>query len=283
MKKAFIFLVVLILSSGLIIAMSHMQAIRVLAACTTSTLDSACVQSKVQDLILHSPTKGAAALAQLTSLRRVNLVSGDFRVFSLTLHELGTTFFSSGIPFEKLTTVCPPLIKDGCVHGYVMECISHHSIDEGLTLCSSTNNLRLRLGCIHALGHSYLELTMTSLDQAASGFCAAHFKDTTEEYAACVGGLFHEYTKGGMGMMEHNDYYNRPASYHDLPCDDFSGSTYTLCYSATGSFRQYSQDSEPLSTTLQICNQAKTQDARDACAFSAYERIDIAHGFSVIP
>ena len=98
----------------------NQQAISSLLHCHTFAIDSTCLMNSVNLEIHHNPDKSAATLKQIATLRRAGLVGGDFRAYSLTLHHLGSMYFMNGVPFETLNQRCPKLVKDGCVHGYVM-------------------------------------------------------------------------------------------------------------------------------------------------------------------
>lgn len=237
-----------------------------------------CVVQKVDEVIDSGQRKAGTALSQLASLRRISLLGGDFRIYSSSLHRLGHVFFINQYQFEEIGNICPPLIKDGCIHGYVMEYISRNNIEKGVTLCTTTSNIRVKLACIHALGHSYLEFNDQSAKEANLSFCRNY---VGSEYAACLSGLFHENSKFGRGMG-HAHYYDRTHEYNNILCDDFTGQDYIICYGAVGSFRQYYPESESLKKTIEICDEAKIQPAKDMCKYYARQRINIARGYSAV-
>lgn len=253
-------------------------SVRLMARCMTHSLEDTCVSSAVTNVVMVDQRKGATILSDLAALRRWGFVTGDYRGYSGTLHMLGYHLYLSGTPSEALTEVCPALIKDGCVHGYVMQYISEHGVAAGMHLCTSTTNERLHLGCMHALGHSYLEMHDMPLTDAVQDFCG-QFQGMA--YVACVSGLFHEHTKAGEGKG-HAHYYERSHEYIELPCDKFSGPVYELCYGARGSFRQYYPHAESLEATYAACADAKTTEARAVCTAHADERVRISEGYSSV-
>jgi hypothetical protein len=254
----------------LVVIGTHSQAVSLLVQCKTVSINTSCV-------IEHATT--APVLVQLAELRAMNFVFGDFRNYALNLHHLGADYFTAHVPFNELFTQCPPLMKDGCVHGYVMQFAYEQGIDQAKKQCMAIENERLRFGCMHALGHSYLEQNDFSVQDAEKNFCRA-FTDT--DYRACVSGLFHEYTKGGT-HTDHSKYYHTHKVYIAPNCNAFTGDMITYCYAAQGSFRQYYPDAELLQTTYDFCNTAPTTKEINVCKESAYERIMISKGQSVAP
>ncbi len=271
--KAFITSLVLNTASvfvGLLVIMStHTQAVSLLVQCKTVSINNNCV-------IKHANT--APALVQLAELRSMNFIFGDFRNYALNLHHLGADYFLAQVPFNELLTRCPLLMKDGCVHGYVMQFAYEQGIEQVQKQCGALEVARLRLGCMHALGHSYLEQNDFSVLNAEKNFCRGF---TNTDYRACVSGLFHEYTKGGT-RTDHSKYYHTHKIYIAPDCNIFTGDMITYCYAAQGSFRQYYPDAEPLQTTYDFCDTAPTREAKQVCKDGAYERIVISRGQLVI-
>ena len=253
----------------LLIVGTHTQAVQLLIKCTTISINNSCVIDHATD---------ARVLTQLAELRSMNFVFGDFRNYALNLHHLGADYFTAHVPFNELLTQCPPLMKDGCVHGYVMQLAYKQGIDQAIKQCTATENERLRFGCMHALGHSYLEQNNFSVQDAEKNFCRGF---TGTDYRACVSGLFHEYTKGGT-HTEHSIYYHTHKIYIAPDCSAFTGDMVTYCYAAQGSFRQYYPDAEPLPATYDFCETAPTTEAKQVCRDGAYERIMISKGQSVV-
>ncbi|MFZ1242905.1 MAG: hypothetical protein WAQ22_02050, partial [Candidatus Saccharimonas sp.] len=203
-------------------------------------------------------------MRQIAALRRIGLIGGDFRAYSLALHHLGSMYFMHGIDFEMLSKQCPQLIKDGCVHGYVMEYFAANGAIKTQALCQSSRQFRLRIGCFHAFGHSYAENTADSLFELRN-VCK---KVATEEtYVPCFSGVFHEYSRGSADSHDHHAYYAKATSLKSLDCTIFSEASleYGLCYAAIGSFRQYDQYSESVETTKKLCLTAQNASAKQLC------------------
>lgn len=277
MKKYLIPIIFFVLCLGTVVV-AHRNAVALGIACATVSVDSACVVDRVSADVMDDPQRAADDLVQLASLRRMSLAAGDFRAYSTLLHMLGSTYFSEGYAFSVIGDACPPLLKDGCIHGYVMAYVAQNGMGFGKILCAVTTDPRVRFGCMHGLGHSYLESTHQDLSLAVTDFCGPYQGD---DYLACVSGLFHEYTKGGEGMGM-GGYYDRARQYVPLPCSEFSGNLLTICYGAEGSFRQYYSGSEPLSQTYAFCGTAPTADARNDCRMEADERIYLSQGYSSV-
>lgn len=278
MKRALLFFAIFIVLVISFITIVHFEAVKVVYECRSFFVDNTCVTKKIDNEIDTNQKKAATLLFQFSSLRRLSLVGGDFRIYSSSLHRLGHKFFLNQYSFDHIEDICPALIKDGCVHGYVMEFINKNDLQKGIKLCSTATSKRIKLGCTHALGHSYLEFNNQSVDQAIKSFCK-NYSDL--EYAACVSGLFHENSKLGEGMG-HENYYQRPHTYNSISCDNFIDNDYTICYGSQGSFRQYFPESESIKITLKICSEAKTQEAKESCKYNALQRLDIARGYSAI-
>lgn len=264
------------------LGLKNQQAISSLLHCHTFTVDSTCLMNSVNLEIHHNPDKSAATLKQIATLRRAGLVGGDFRAYSLTLHHLGSMYFMDGVPFETLNQRCPKLVKDGCVHGYVMEYFSANGSQKTQTLCQTSPQIRLRLGCFHALGHSYAENTSDSLLSLRD---KCQKTATQEGYVPCFSGVLHEYVRGNADSHDHHAYYTNAVSLKSLDCSIFSLASleYSVCYAAIGSFRQYDQYSETTQTTKKLCLKAKNSNAQQECLNAIYERAAIAHGYSFIP
>jgi hypothetical protein len=256
----------------------HREAFTTNLICGTLDVDNTCLVNSVNEMLMNDPSKASRVLIELASLRRQSLMGGDFRIYGLALHHIGAMYMDQGISFSIINQVCPPLLKDGCVHGYVMEYIRLNGIDQGKLLCGNSIEKRARLGCFHALGHSYLETSMITLSDAITHFCGAY---QNSDYVACVSGLFHEYTKGGE-MAGMDNYYDRTAKYVPLPCLIFSGNLQVLCYGGEGSFRQYYSNSESITETDSFCQTAPTPDDRNACRYEAAERINLSKGYSAV-
>jgi predicted hydrocarbon binding protein len=278
MRKPILFLTILIITTISLVIFTHNDAVKMAYQCGSFRLDNTCITKTVNELIDSNPEKAARVLTQISSLRRLSLLGGDFRIYSSSLHYLGYTFFIDKYSFETIGDFCPPLIKDGCVHGYVMEYINMNSIDAGVKLCDMSPSKRIRLGCIHALGHSYLEFNNQTAEEANKKFCNNY---SNLDHVACISGLLHEHSKFGEGVG-HENYYQRSHSYNNISCDGFTGGDYTVCYGAQGSFRQYFPESESIKSTYEVCDQAKTQEARKMCRFNAVQRLDISRGYSSV-
>ncbi len=278
MKRVLFFLIVLVVITLSLVTTLHLGAIKIVYTCKIFTIDNACIIKKVNEAIDINPNKGAVLLTEFASLRRMSLLGGDFRAYSSYLHYLGHMFYMNKYAFNKIGEVCPALIKDGCIHGYVMEYINTNDMSKGVELCNTATNNRVRLACVHALGHSYLELNNQPVEQASKSFCK-NYSDL--EYNACMSGLFHENSKFGEGMG-HEHYYQRSHTFNNISCDNFTGEDYTICYGTQGSFRQYFPESESIKVTYKICDEAKTEEAKKSCRYNASQRLDIARGYSFV-
>lgn len=278
MKKPILLFISLAAATFCLILFIHIDGIRIVYGCKSLAVDDACIVQAVESSI-DKETQGAGKiLLQLASLRRLSLLGGDFRVYSSPLHRLGSRFFTEDHAFEDVGALCPPLVKDGCVHGYVMEHVHQKGLESGIRLCDTASNARLRLGCVHALGHSYFEFNDQSIEEANQSFCKQY---SDPEHSACLSGLFHEHSKFGRGKG-HENYYERPHEYHPISCDAFNDWEYTLCYGAQGSFRQYFPESEPIQQTYEFCESAQIPAAQKSCKYHARQRLDIARGYSFV-
>lgn len=278
MKRPLFILAILFFLTASTVLFAHKDTLGVVFSCKSFAVNNPCILVKVDKIIDSKPEQGAKLLVQLASLRSLSLLGGDYRAYSSSLHRLGHNFFMNGSAFDKIGELCPALVKDGCIHGYVMEYINQNSIEAAPELCDQAINKRVQLACIHASGHSYLEFNNQTIKEATHSFCK-NYSDIG--YAACVSGLFHEYSKTGEGMG-HEYYYQRPHDFNNFSCDDFTGQDYTMCYGSQGSFRQYFPESEPLRQTYEICDKAKTPEAIKSCKYNAKQRLDIARGYSFV-
>jgi len=278
MRRPLFILILFIAITLCVVIVSHRNALGVAFLCKSLVVNNPCIVEKVDKSIDLEPKTGARLLVQLASLRRLSLLGGDYRVYSASLHRLGHNFFMEGITFDKVGELCPALIKDGCIHGYVMEYVNKNGIKAGPELCDKSTNNRVRLGCVHASGHSYLEFNNQTVKEATNSFCKNY---SNLEYTACVSGLFHEYSKTGEGMG-HEHYYERSHDFNNFSCDDFTGKDYTICYGSLGSFLQYFSESESIKSTYKICDGAKTPEAIKSCKYNARQRLDIARGYSFV-
>lgn len=282
MRRLLITVGLLCLMTFTIVGLKNQQAISLLLHCHTFTSDSTCFIKSVNQELHHNPDKSAATLEQIATLRRIGLMGGDFRAYSLTLHHLGSMYFMEGVTFAALNQRCPRLVKDGCVHGYVMEYFAANGAAKTQTLCQTSTQYRLRVGCFHAFGHSYAENTSDSL-LSLRDMCKK--KITAEGYVPCFSGVLHEYIRGGADTHDHHEYYTKAVSLKSIDCNIFPQASleYSLCYAAIGSFRQYDQYSESIQSTKKRCLKAKSIEAQQGCLRGVYERIAIAHGYSFIP
>jgi hypothetical protein len=282
MRKLAITVGLLCFATISIVGLKNQQAISLLRHCHTFTIDSTCLIDSVNLELHHNPDKSAATLKQIATLRRIGLVDGDFRAYSLTLHHLGSMYFMNGVRFETLNQRCPKLVKDGCVHGYVMEYFTANGSTKTQTLCQTSTQFRLRVGCFHALGHSYAENTPDSLLSLRD---KCQETAANEGYVPCFSGVLHEYVRGSADSHDHHEYYTKAVSLNNLDCNIFSQASleYSLCYAAIGSFRQYDQYSETTDSTKKLCLKAKNTTAQQGCLKAIYERTAIAHGYSFIP
>ena len=198
------------------------------------------------------------------------------------LHHLGSVYYENNTSYEMLARKCPALVKDGCVHGFVMEYYSVNGEAKTQELCRSSTQFRLRAGCLHAYGHSYAEHTAKSLVDIRDECIRLSSDDT---YIACFSGMLHEHIRGGANSNNHDMYYAKPASFGNLDCAAFGPDTleYSLCYAAIGSFRQYDQHAETAKDTNSICRTAENNYAEQICIQMINERIAIAHGYAFIP
>jgi hypothetical protein len=272
-RQALITAIVLNASSVLVglimVLVINNNAASLMIRCATLSINNQCVIEQVDT---------ADELLEIAALRRMNFVFGDLRNYGLALHQLGARLYENSTPFEQLGNACPPLMKDGCIHGYVMQYVYRNDILQGIILCESATDTRVRFGCMHALGHSYIETNTITINEAEQVFCKRWSND---DYRACVSGLFHEYTKGGTGT-DHALYYHSHKKYVAPDCGTFSGEMVNFCYAAQGSFRQYYADSEPIEITYAFCDSAPTEIAQQLCRAQAHERIQIAKGYSSV-
>ena len=219
MRRIVIAAGLLCLMTFTMVGLKNQQAISLLLHCRTFASDSACFIDSVSQELPNNPEISAATLNQIATLRRIGLIGGDFRAYSLILHHLGSMYFMQGINFETLNQRCPRLVKDGCVHGYVMEYFSVNGTAKTQTLCQTSMQYRLRVGCFHAFGHSYAENTSDSV-LSIRDLCKK--ESSAEGYVPCFSGVLHEYIRGGADSHDHQDYYTKPLSLQSIDCGIFS-------------------------------------------------------------
>ena len=114
MRRIVIAAGLLCLMTFTMVGLKNQQAISLLLHCRTFASDSACFIDSVSQELPNNPEISAATLNQIATLRRIGLIGGDFRAYSLILHHLGSMYFMQGINFETLNQRCPRLVKDGC-------------------------------------------------------------------------------------------------------------------------------------------------------------------------
>lgn len=282
MKKIAIAVGLLCIVTFTAVGIKNQQAVKLILDCRTVASDSTCFVDTIERTLHENPDQAAATMEQIATLRRIGLLGGDFRAYSFTLHHLGSMYFMNHTTFDTLGRHCPALVKDGCVHGYVMEYFAANGDSKTQALCQSTTQVRLRIGCFHAFGHSYTENTADSLLELRD---VCQKATSQESYAACFSGVLHEYIRGGADSHDHSAYYTNATSLRSLDCTIFSQASleYTLCYAAIGSFRQYNQYSESLETTKDLCLTAQNASAKQVCVEMINERRMIARGYSFIP
>lgn len=281
MKKLTVACVILFLGVFVLLFVKNSTIMGLMMKCKTMNSSSLCIHESITSDIYNNPDKAVDTLVQIATLRRIGIIGGDFRAYSLTLHQLGSIYYDNKVDYDTLTKKCPALVKDGCIHGYVMEYYADNNLNKTQELCAGTTEMRLRLGCYHALGHSYTENTSGSLIEY-SDVC----KNIAPEYVTpCVSGVFHEYIRGGAESQSHHRYYDTNTPQGDVNCDVFSPEQpeYTICYAALGSFKQYSQSSEPIYKTKKLCLSAKQIAAKNMCLQAIRERQAISRGYSFIP
>lgn len=273
--RGFVLLLVLFAVLVTILVVKHKETATVLLDCKTLHIESSCVKETIQEKIETNPQQAGQYLEDLARLRIFHAVFGDFRAYSVPLHYLGAQFYEEVVAFDELENFCPRAVKDGCVHGYVMQHIAENNLEAGKLLCESASTARLSAGCYHALGHSYAEFNTDSL---FVGICP----DSGLDQVACISGTMHEITKGGVGQG-HDSHYARDVQSERLTCADVPEAWYTVCYGALGSFDQYHETSSSLRETYTLCEAAETNEARRLCKLMARERIMISRGYSFIP
>jgi len=271
---------ILVLGILITVGIRYKNSLSLLFVCRTTNIEDSCIQQEIFEYMNSHPLEAGEFFVQFASLRKAHLVRGDYRVFSSNLHLLGSLLYQNGYDPEISFSRCPAVIKDGCIHGYVMGYVAATSLDEGVALCKKfTNTRRYILGCYHALGHSFGEFSNGTLLQLLSKNICPH--EGSEEIA-CIGGILHEYAKDGIGR-EHYNHYDRITLGSRISCNEVPSEYYSLCYGALGSFDQYTVDHQPLRQTLELCDTAVIKEAKRLCTFLAKERLHIARGSSAVP
>lgn len=281
-KRLVVIASICVIATVVVVGVSMNVATRALYACKTMNISSLCVVEHVDETIQQRPHKGADLLEQLAKLKRHKLVGGDFRSFSNSLHHLGFVFYHKGISPDMVTRVCPALIKDGCVHGYVMAFIDDHDVSLGSTLCTENSaDRRLYYGCWHALGHSYAQ--KSSAQQTLSDVLADNpCMPTGLEQDACIAGIFHEDARHGL-HQDHGTYYDRSVGTDfDVSCADVPGDFRRMCLLSRASFSQYNPNSD-LQLGEEICTHTDHQKDYDFCSRMLYERELIGKGYAFLP
>ncbi len=282
MKKLFILCVSTFMLVFLLVIIFNKNAFAIVFKCRSFNSSSSCFIENVEADVYQNPNKVATTLLQAARLKRIGLIGGDFRAFSLTLHRLGSAFYDKKYSYDTLANHCPALVKDGCIHGYVMQYYAVNGFDQTKNLCESDVSYRLQVGCYHAIGHSYAENTLGNIN---------YYQNTCKQiatgdmYIPCLSGVIHEFSRGSSNSHNHESCYESTPTYAELECNQFESSSveYFTCYAGIGSFRQYDQNSEDIKHTKELCLMAQNSNAKDVCISMIRERVAISHGYAFIP
>lgn len=230
-----------------------------------------CFESQILTTINDYPKETNNIFTGLWKLAVDGKISDDPRIFIDAAHEAGMMLESAKISLPKAFTYCGTTLKQGCMHGYVMEYIDDtypKQINPKTlkTICEQIHDPLSKINCIHGLGHGLaakLKKDLTTVLDTCS-----EIAQTPIEFSACESGIFMEYTKGTAGSGRHT---HEPIGTISLPCPQLPDKYQRTCIASEGAYRQYNQGHEDFKTTYNYCFSNKPEYV-PSCLMAVSER-----------
>jgi hypothetical protein len=230
-----------------------------------------CFESQILTTINDYPKETDNIFTGLWALAVEGKISDDPRIFIDAAHEAGMMLESAKISLPTAFTYCGTTLKQGCMHGYVMEYIDDtypKQINPKTlkTICEHIGDPLSKINCIHGLGHGLAAKIQKDLTSVLA--TCKDIAETPIEFSACESGIFMEYTKGTAGSGRHT---HQPIGTISLPCDTLPDQYQRTCIASEGAYRQYNQGHEDFKTTYDYCLSHK-QEYIPSCMMAVSER-----------
>jgi hypothetical protein len=233
-----------------------------------------CVFDKITKIQIQHPEKTGELLDYTYhNLRKFQPI--DERLFSDNAHFVGMELAYKKYDLAEGLKICGKSFKSACMHGFVMERVDNIDVNSKnlATLLAYCKLLKLSperalyLNCMHGIGHEIRAKSQTSLFETLMICDALKESDTWD---ACVSGVLMEYSKGGDATGKHSHHLTGST---ELPCNELGEKYQAICYSASGSYRQYVPGHESAQESYLYCS--KTPFAM-LCMSAVSERLLMA-------